>query len=116
MIRTLLLFPPFALVTYFNGAYGQDNGDDKEENTAYHSGCDSLVFNPRRHRELHFVATFVALERVGVHTKIIRASTHQVFYCNIIEHLYVNTIIYKGFLNGDYIYFFFCRKICSDNK
>lgn len=70
---TFLLFAAFALVADLDGAHGQDDGHDEEQDAAHHARRDRFVLHPRWHRELHLLGTLVAGCRVGQHSEVVRS-------------------------------------------
>ena len=77
---TLLLFPPLAFVADFDGADGEDDGHDEQQETADQRGRDRLLLYPVRELVLELGTAAEAGIRVGVHLEQVLAAP-QVLHC-----------------------------------
>ena len=72
---TFLLLTAFTFVADLDGAHGQNDGDDEEQDPSHHARGDRFVLHARRHRKLHLLRALVAGRRVGQHSEVVRTTT-----------------------------------------
>lgn len=80
---TFLLFtlaPLVALVDTLDGAHGENDGYDEEEDAADDAGRDGLVFDAARDHERDLLARRLTCQRVRVDTEDVRLARIQTFH------------------------------------
>ena len=74
------MLPPPSLVADFDGAHGEDDGHDEEEDATDEAGSDCPTFDVLRQVVLELLADGVGRGRVGEHSEPVCLSSAHVFH------------------------------------
>ena len=80
-LHTFLLFSSLPFIAYFYRTYAENDGYDKEEDTADNASSYRFVLDSSWNWEFHHITCSIICRRIGKHLKVISFTSDQIFHC-----------------------------------